>query len=57
MKITTLHKTYTSYEEFCNYSRIYGIHTRLGFKTMKGAWRVNPRYTYGVNPGDFKRVK
>jgi hypothetical protein len=52
-----LQKNYASFEEFEVYARNYRLHERLGFKTIKGAWRSNPMVQGSVNPEDFKRVK
>ena len=52
-----LRKVYKSFEEFEAYCEVYNIHKRLGFKNIKGAWRVNPTIQGSVNPSDLKRVK
>jgi hypothetical protein len=48
--------SYGSYEEFVSYCETYGIHTRLGFKTIKGCWRSNPLVQSSTNPSDLRRV-
>jgi len=47
---------YKSLESFAYWCENYGIHTRLGFKTIKGCWRSNPLYQSSVNPSDLRRV-
>lgn len=45
---------FAAFENYCN---VYGIHTRLGFKSVKGAWRVNPMIQGSTNPSDLRRIK
>lgn len=52
-----LRKNYSSFEEFVRYSEIYGLHSRLGYKTAKSAWDRNPTIQWSTNPADFKKVK
>lgn len=52
-----LQKIYANFEEFEAFCEVYNIHGRLGFKSIKGAWRVNPLIQGSVNPSDLKRVK
>jgi hypothetical protein len=56
MYICDLRDNYKDFEEFKAYAEIYGLHTRLGYKTPETAWQYNPRIQGGVNPGDFKKV-
>lgn len=52
-----LRTSYANFAEFKAYSEVYNIHGRLGFKSIAGAWRVNPTIQGGVNPADLRRVK
>lgn len=52
-----LQKVYKSFEEFESFCKYYNIHKRIGFKTIKGAWRTNPTMQGSVNPSDLKRIK
>ena len=36
---------------------MYGLHTRLGYKTIVGAWRANPVVQGSVDPSDFRVVR
>ena len=51
-----LQNVYSTLAEFKTYCRIYNIHKRLGFKSMKSAWEVNPTLKGSVNPGDLEIV-
>ena len=51
-----LREVYTSVEEFTAYCDIYGIHTRIGYKTPEAAWAKNPLIQGSVNPSDLRRV-
>jgi hypothetical protein len=52
-----LRKNYNnSFEQFKAYAEMYGLHTRLGFKTIVGAWKSNPVIRGSVIPSDFQRV-
>ena len=52
-----LRRNYTSFGEFEAYCEIRGLHTRLGYKSPKTAWRYNPMIEGSVNPSDFRRVR
>lgn len=52
-----LHEDYADLEEFRNYSRMYGIAKRLGFRSAISAWRANPLIEGSVEPSDLRRVK
>ena len=52
-----LQANYDSFEEFVSYAETYGLHTRLGYKTIAGCWRSNPMIQFSVEPSDFRRVK
>ena len=47
---------YASYEEWENWSEMYGLHIRLGYKSPKTAWRFNPIVQSSVNPADFCKI-
>jgi len=51
-----LQKVYDSREEFIACSEMYGLHTRLGFKTPEDAWEMNPLIQGSVEPSDYCRV-
>jgi hypothetical protein len=51
-----LQTNYESFEEFENYSNTYGIHSRIGYATLKDAWDANPLVQGSVNPSDFRKV-
>lgn len=51
-----LRDSYANFEAFESYSNMYGIHTKLGYKTPATAWRSNPLMQSGTNPSDLKRV-
>ncbi len=52
-----LREVYASLDEFEHWCMHYAIHVRLGYKTVKGAWRNNPTVEGSVNPRDLRRVK
>ena len=52
-----LQKNYDDdYEQFVSYDSIYNIANRLGFKSAKEAWELNPTIQVGVNPEDLKVI-
>ena len=51
-----LRKQYTDFEEFQDYSEMYGLHERLGFESAKAAWDANPRIQGSTNPSDYRIV-
>jgi hypothetical protein len=51
-----LRSVYGSFQLFMYWTEIYGIHTRLGYKTPKSAWKYNPTIQGSVNPSDFCKV-
>ena len=53
---TRLQKSYESIEEFEYYSEVYGIHSRLGFKSAKEAWDANPIVRGSIIPSDLEVV-
>ena len=52
-----LRDNYSSLEEFEMYAETYGIAERLGYKTARNAWSVNPLIQGSVEPSDFRKVK
>lgn len=52
-----LRRNYASFGEFEASCEIYGLHTRLGYKTPEAAWRYNPMIEGSVTPSDFRRVR
>lgn len=52
-----LHKVYGSYLSWENSALMYGLHTRLGYKTPKTAWLRNPEVEGSVNPSDYRKVR
>jgi hypothetical protein len=52
-----LRDQYESFEHFTAYAETYGLHTRLGYKTIAGAWRGNPTVRGSVIPTDYEKVK
>jgi hypothetical protein len=51
-----LQKNYDSFEQFKYYAEMYALHTRLGYKTIKGAWLSDPMIEGSVIPEDFRKV-
>lgn len=51
-----LQDNYTNFEEFEACANMYGLHTRLGYKTILGAWKSNPVIQGSVIPDDFRKV-
>jgi hypothetical protein len=51
-----LHNVYVDFEEFVSYCEIYGIHTRLGYRSMKKCWGDNPLVEGSVNPTDYRKL-
>ena len=52
-----LQDNYADFEDFKMYADLWGLHTRLGYKTPKSAWKANPLIQGSVIPGDFRKVK
>ena len=52
-----LQENYGSWDNFKSYCRLYNIHRRLGFRSMKAAWGTNPVIQGSVIPEDFCVVK
>jgi len=52
-----LQDNYVDFDQFKYYASMYGLHTRLGYKTIKGAWKANPLFEGSVIPSDFRRVE
>lgn len=51
-----LQESYTNYAEFKEYCKTYGIHSRLGYKTMKAAWEANLTIQSSTEPSDLSVV-
>lgn len=51
-----LKEIYNNFGEFEKYCAIYGIDSKLGYKTPKKAWDANPEYVVKINE-DSKRVE
>jgi hypothetical protein len=51
-----LQDRYVTLSSFRRYSEIYGIHLRLGYKTVESAWKKNPTIQSGVNGNDLCKV-
>ena len=45
------------FEAFKSYAEMYGLHTRLGYKTPAAAWKANPMVEGSTNPSDYRKVK
>jgi len=52
-----LQDSYRDFQEFESFSEMYGLHTRLGFKTPREAWDVNPLVKGSVHPEEYGRVQ
>jgi len=52
-----LRKVYDTFDQFQRLSEFYGLHTRLGYKTARAAWRNNPIVQGSTVPSDYRRVK
>lgn len=52
----TIKERYESIGEFKKYCQIYGIHKRLGYRTIKSCWESNPTIQSSVEPSDLKIV-
>ena len=52
-----LQNVYQNFEEFKAYCSVWGIHKRLGFKSIKKAWKTNPTMQGSTNPSDLCIVK
>ena len=51
-----LRNQYGSFAEFKSFSEMYGLHTRLGYKSPISAWRSNPVVQGSVIPSDYRKV-
>lgn len=49
-----LQTVYSSFDEFEQYSEMYGLHNRLGFNNPQEAWDTNPIVEGSTNPADYK---
>ena len=55
--VRRLRSNYKNFDEFEVYSKIYGLHKRLGYMTPESAWKHNPRIQQSVDPRDYKKVR
>jgi len=56
--IIKLKKNYDqSFEQFVAYSDMYGIATRLGYKSNATAWKANPTIQVTCDPADLKVIR
>jgi hypothetical protein len=44
------HRSFKTFERYCE---MYGLHSRLGFKSARRAWNANPIIQGSVVPDDF----
>jgi hypothetical protein len=55
-----LRESYTDFEQWRNYSRVFGLAERLGYEIgndgIEDAWNENPIIQGSVIPSDFKRI-
>jgi hypothetical protein len=51
-----LRKNYADFAEFKNWSDMFGLHTRLGYRSPESAWRRNPVVEGSVEPSDFRKA-
>jgi hypothetical protein len=51
-----LRSNYDSFQQFQAYAEMYGLHNRLGYRTIKGAWKANPMVEGSIEPSDFRKV-
>lgn len=51
-----LRENYNDYDEFERYSDVYGLATRLWYKSAEAAWADNPMIQGSVIPSDFRVV-
>jgi len=49
-----LQNVYSSIDEFKSFCKLYNIHKRLGYNSMKKAWNENPTIQGSVNPNDLQ---
>lgn len=52
-----LQKRYEDFKDFKEWCKLYNVHGRLGFRSMKAAWVANPTIQSSVNPSDLCIVK
>jgi len=51
-----LRESYSSFEEFENYSSLYNLAKRLSYPDAQSAWKFNLVIEYSTNPADFRFV-
>lgn len=44
------------YKAWKVYAEMYGLHSKLGFKSPKTAWRANPMLQISVNADDYCKI-
>ena len=52
-----LQNVYPNEKVWRAYAGMYGLHKRLGFRSMRAAWVANPTVQGSVIPSDYRRVK
>jgi hypothetical protein len=52
-----LQTVFLTFGEFKANCDLYGLHRRMGYKTIWDAWADNPLVEGSINPSDFRRVK
>lgn len=51
-----LQENYCCYYEFENYTLMFNLHTKLGYRDPSDCWDDNPVIQGSVNPSDYKKV-
>jgi hypothetical protein len=51
-----LRKPYANFEDFEASSDMYGVASRLGYRSAREAWDANPMIRSSVNPSDLEIV-
>lgn len=52
-----LQSQYASFEEFESYAETYGLHIRLGYKSIRRCWDANPTVQGSAEPSDYRRMR
>lgn len=50
-----IQNVYSNLTEFATWCEIYGIHRRLGYKTIRACWNDNPTVQGSTNPKDLQK--
>lgn len=53
---TRLRNNYSSFEDWEQYSDMWGLCLQLGYGTAKIAWDANPVIEGSIKAGDFRKV-